>query len=372
MKKKYCLGFLLFLTTLFFAAAQSRNANPYWFTLERGKLYFRNGSYGDALIAFEDARRQRDSMYSRMERALIDVLSIPEVRRFGDSLDRLESYIAERNQINASEALQELYYRFSRESLNNSCQKALELIGELKHYPEAEYWLGETYFAEGELSLALRQYRRSYELRNYFENPSFGNEVLYRMAGLHRLRQEYNEMEECLLEILAGDTLWSGNSGSFARNAMTRTLENDGINQFLTMYRYTNVQYERAHRLLGFYYYGSGRHNRAADHLLFAFLIQNSVLIEEISAHQFDYSFSDVDALVTEAERRTVPASFMNETEYFKTAYFLGTALYGTGNLTGARYFWSFLSRQASAGEWHDRGLSQMKSPFVEKVVEMP
>ena len=27
---------------------------PWWYTLERGKLHFRSGAYGDALMAFEE------------------------------------------------------------------------------------------------------------------------------------------------------------------------------------------------------------------------------------------------------------------------------------------------------------------------------
>jgi hypothetical protein len=47
---------------------------PWWLSLEQGKIKFRNGNYGDALMLFEDARRNRRAMYEQMERDLINFL----------------------------------------------------------------------------------------------------------------------------------------------------------------------------------------------------------------------------------------------------------------------------------------------------------
>jgi tetratricopeptide (TPR) repeat protein len=380
VNRKAVLGFLAFFLSCALGWTQGEEARPYWFTLERGKLYFRSGAYGDALAAFEDARTQRKELYTGMEQDLIDLLSIPEVRRLGDSLDRVEAYVSERNQPRAAQALEELYYRLPKESLRNSARTALEQLGRLKDYPDAEYWIGETYRIEGELGIALRQYQRAYEQRALLEIPGFEVEILYKIVDIHRTRQEYIEMEQRLLEILEGnsregnprDSLWSAGSGIFTRNAMLRTIENDGANRFLTLYRYDNTTVERAHRLLGFFYYASGRHSRAAEHLLFSFLIQNTIFIDELIRNQFDFTFSTLDALIDAALRRPALPAYIEEVEYYKTIYYLGAALYGSGKLPPAREFWNFLYRHPSAGEWNGRALAQLRSPFVEKAQDMP
>jgi hypothetical protein len=191
-------------------------------------------------------------------------------------------------------------------------------------------------------------------------------------------------METRLLEILEGnswegtprDALWTVGSGIFTKNAMLRTIENDGADRFLTLYRYNNSSVERAHRLLGFFYYASGRYSRAAEHLLFAFLIQNTVFIDELIRNQFDFTFSTLDALVDAVSRNAArPAAlpqYIEEVEYYKTIYYLGAALYGSGKLAPAREFWNFLYRHPAAGEWNGRALAQLRSPFVEKAQEMP
>ena len=68
--KKSIIFFVLILFLSFHAAAVSaQTQRDWWYTLERGKLMFRQGDYGNALLAFEDARRQRRVMYERLEGA---------------------------------------------------------------------------------------------------------------------------------------------------------------------------------------------------------------------------------------------------------------------------------------------------------------
>jgi len=337
---------------------------------------FRQGDYSNALLTFEDARRQRRAMYERLERHLINLLSITEVRRIGDSLDLVERYIGERHHADAAEALAELYYRIPKETFNNSATAALTALGTLKDYPEAEYWIGETYLIEGELRLAQSQFQKAHDLRQLLENPGSTVELLYKIAAICRTRQEYNEMERNLLAILSDDKLWSGGgtgtSGTFEKQSLTRVLENNGVNRFLTLYRYRNTESEQAHRLLGFFYYASGRHSRAQEHLMFSFLIQNTVIIEEVIRNRYDYTFTTLEALAPEISRYPLLADYAAKNEYYKTVYYLGASLYGNGKTAAAREIWTFLSAQNAAGEWQARAAGQLRSPHVERLVEMP
>ncbi|MCL2127606.1 MAG: hypothetical protein FWH38_05070 [Treponema sp.] len=382
--------FILFLC----GSVSAQNQRDWWYTLERGKVMFRQGDYGNALLAFDDARRQRRTMFERMERDLIALLSLSEVRRIGDSLDWVERYAQERNHPAAAAALNELYYRVPKESFKNSAAAALDALSSLKDYPEAEQWIGETYLIEGELSLALDQFQKALVLQNIFENPGYATELRYKIASIRRTRQEYNEMERLLLSVLNGDRLWSGdtvrealrnpqqeNDGNaeaadqplpFARQAMTRTLENNGVNRFITLYRYGNTESAQAHRLLGFYYSVSGRHARAQEHLMFAFLIQNTMIIDEIIRRHFDFTFTTLDALAEEINHYPVILDYVEKSEYYKTAYYLGASLYGNGKTASAMGIWNFISSQKSAGEWQARSQAQLRNPHIERALEMP
>ena len=366
-KKKY-LFFVILLLSGIMIQAQSL---PFWLRFEQGKRHYRNGDYGDAILAFEDARRSRWDDFTRMESDLILALSTPELRQLGDTLDWVERYIFERRHENAARALRELYFRVPKENLGGSVNRALEELDRLKAYPEAEFWLGETFRAEGELSLALRQYQKAYDERKNLETPGFEIEILYRMVEIHRIRQEYRVMESLILDILRTpvNNLWA--TESFARAAMMRILENDGIDRFLILYRYNNPQLERAHRLFGLFCFADGRHTQAAEHLMFASLIQSTVLIEEIMRQEFDFTFSTLDSLMGATQRRPDLLSFMEEIEYFRTLYFLSVALQATGRSRTATQIWTFLSGREEAGLWRNHARSQLQSPFNERAIQI-
>ena len=354
-------------------------AAAWWYTLERGKLSFRNGSYGDALIAFEDARRGRLAQFTRMENDLILLLSRPDVRFLGDSLDYIERYISENHEDNAASALAELYHRVPRDSLRGSVKRALDELDRLKNYPEAEFWLGETYRAEGEISLAMRQYERAWEYRALLEDPDFDSVILYKITEVHRIRREYQEMEKRANEIIEGpgpggsprDTLWAGGGRNLTRSAMARILENEGVGRFLTLYRYNNAVTEKAHRLLGFFCYSSSRYSLAAEHLMFSFLIQNTVLLEEAVRNQYDFSFSSLRDLERFALSKPALGAYLDECEYYRTIYYLASALYSGGKTRPASELWAFLSGSNNAGEWGQRArISPV--PYLERAIEMP
>jgi tetratricopeptide (TPR) repeat protein len=360
---KFILLLLMFCVMTGGVGAQQANRDRHWwFTLETGKKLFRQGAYGDALIAFHDARNERRELYSKMEHDLIILLSLTPVRRMNDSLELIEQYIAERGQIDAAEALDEIYYRVGRAELRNSARAALEYLDRLKSYPEADYWIGETYRLMGENKIALRQFNEALAAGDRLENPAFTVAIRYKIADIERISQRYGEMERQLLMILERDTLWAQDGGSFVREAMSRTLKNSGINRFLQMYRHKNAETEQAHRLLGLYFYDSGQYANALPHLVFAFLIQSTTIIDEIIAKQFDFRFTNLEDMMQAIARRAEIQDYIREIDFYKTAYHLAGALYALGDTVPARELWTFVSSRGEAGEWRERARSQLRS----------
>jgi tetratricopeptide (TPR) repeat protein len=289
---------------------------------------------------------------------------------FKDDLGLVEAYIEKERRTTAAAALEELYYRVPRDSLGNSAAKALEELGRFKEYPDAEYWIGEAYRAEGEYGIALKQYQKALDRQELLETPDFGVELLYKMADIYRLRREYTLMEEKLLDILRKDSGW--NRESFTRSAMLNSAANNGLDRFLVLYRNGNAGLEKAHRLLGLYYYTSGRHSRASEHLLFSFLIQNTVIIERIKQDRYDYVFTTLEQLLrdiaaSERNTRRVLEEYMAASEYYRVMFYLANAFYGDGKQRSAREVWDFLAGR-DRGEWSARARNQLRRPEIEPV----
>jgi hypothetical protein len=266
----------------------------------------------------------------------------------------------------------------------------LQAFGKLKDYPEAEYWIGEIFRIEGELTLALAQYNRAYAMRGVLEDSGFAVTLRYKIADIHRIRQEYNEMERWLLAVINDfDTLWinariaenipdnatnvpyAQASASFTSQSMTRILENEGVGRFLAMYRYNNRTVEQAHRTLGSHYAVTGR-PAAQQHLMYAFLIQSTIIIEEVTKRQFDFFFLFFGALADAVNGNALILSYIQDVEYYKTIYYLSSSLYRNGRTTVASGFWEFLASMPQSGEWQGRSINQLRSPHVEPIVQMP
>jgi len=410
MKKLIFLTLLFFFFAIFAPLFAQSPAIPWWLSFEYGKQQFRAGDYGEALMLFEDARRDRRAMYEQMERDLIHLMSEREVRRIGDYLDKVDKFSREHLYRAATAALDELYYRIPKSSFENSANAALSAFKKLKDYPEAEYWIGEVYRVESELSLALAQYRKAYSMLVgnspvVPEDPGFNIALQYKIADIHDTRQEYTEMIRIYESIINDlDTLWVNsnravvgflNNGSqnislpydqayasFERSAMTKTLTDHGINRFLELYRYNNRTVEKAHRFLGYYYAARGRPS-AEPHLMFAFLIQNTIIMEEIKRHHYDFSFTthketrenrvhSLSELTEYINKNALLASYIEEVEYYKTAYYFGVSLYRNGKTSLARAIWEFLASVPQAGEWYNRALNQLRNPHFEQIIEIP
>jgi tetratricopeptide (TPR) repeat protein len=346
---------------------------PYWYKMERGKHLFRARNYGDALTLFEDARNDRIRLFEDYRSAVLALLSLPEVRPMEDDLDRIAAFAKERYHVMADNAFTELFFHVSKEDLHRVASASLDIFDQLKAYPEAEFWIGEVYRAEGSVEIAIKQYEKALSMADRLAEPALETEILFRLAAFQKTNGNYNEMERRLQQILEQDALWSQDGSGFVKNAMQRTLENEGVDQFFTMYRQKNAVTERAHRILAEYLYQSGRHQRAGEHYLFAWITAVSTVIEAYQSKLVaDFRFTTLSAVTGSLSRRPDITAYMDEVNYYQTAYYLGASLYGAGRQNAARSVWTYLAGEENAGEWRVRAQRQLQNPQIDPPVPQP
>jgi tetratricopeptide (TPR) repeat protein len=379
--KKYTLVFLCLLMLPYMLFAQTAAVpltadienSPYWYKLERGKHLFRAARYGDALTLFEDARNDRIRIFEDYRSAVLALLSMPEVRIMEDNLDRITAFAQEGSYTMANNAFAELFFHVPKDELQGAASASLDMFDSLKAYPEAEFWIGEVYRIEGSAAIAIKQYDRALSMADKLAEPALETEILFRLAAFQKVNGNYNEMERRLLQILERDTLWSQDGSNFMKNAMQRTLENEGVDQFFVMYRYKNAATEKAHRLLAEYLYQSGRHQRAAEHYLFAWTTAVTTVIEAYQSKLVDdFRFETLAAVTADLSRRPDITAYMDETAYYQTAYYLGASLYGAGRQNAARSVWNYVAQEQNAGEWRVRAQRQLQNPQIEPPVPLP
>jgi len=367
--KKLCAIFLVLLSACILSVSAQ---DQYWMLLEKGKSLFRDKMYGDALLLFEDAVRARKDLFTKSRENLIVALSFSEIRSKADDLAAVEKVLEEKKLEEAEKILAMLYKLVPRDSFGNSVKAVLDKLKAMQVYPEGEYWIGEIFRVEGETSIALQQYQKALDNKTLFEIPDDARQLMYRMADVQSLRREYVGMEESLSGILADDELWSSPSRAFTRTAMERTLLNDGLDRFLTLYRHHAPFAYRAHRDLGVYYYRTGRHDRASRHLMFAFLIAATILLDELRYNDIEFLFSTFSESLAAALKNEATNAYMVSNEFSMTMYYFASALFANGQRKIANELWGSIPASLDNGEWRSRAQRQLKSPFIEPTTAVP
>ncbi len=342
-------------------------AESYRMVLERGKKLFREGSYGQALLCFEDARRLRADVFDDSYNALVSVLSSANARSLGDKLEAAEEYVRHNKFASAISAFDLFWNETDSKIKIITVNEALSRFLDLRNFPEAEYWIGKVFRMEGEYSVAIDQFRKALNHSLLLDIPGEELNIRYALADAYAMSSQYKAMEATLLAICADDQLWSGDEHQFTRESMGKLLVSEGVDRFVQLYRHYASEYYPAHKELGVYFYLSGRHARASDHLSFAFLLETTLIVEELRQRDQSWRFSSLSAAWRDAMALPELRERALEDEYFKTIYYFAASLYAVGKRTSAFELWRFVSSVPEAGEWGTRSKRQIQSPYIEE-----
>ncbi len=374
-----------------------------WVEFENGKRLFRQKEFGQALNAFRSAASERRRMFEGASRALAAAIDSPQARKSDGSILALvdeyakDNFLAsELDQINAQAGsslrkkidllrqlrltdrfrgyLDALYltleYR-TFDELGDSLAKLQGAAAALAMYPEAEFWIGRVFQAEGELRLAEIQYSRAWDMREAYEISDDRFTPLYALADLHRTRGDFLRMEEQYLAVVRHDPTASDPRNEYLRNAMLNTLTKDGFDKFMSLYRTEGDFAVRAYDALGTFWYESGRQGKA---VLYLGLGVNRILtkaIDAVRSGEPSYAYTRLAELMGRISSQRDLAEFARNAELHRLLFTLADALYANGARGPARELWRTLADLPDSGIWGTRSASQLRSPVV-KVPALP
>ncbi len=391
------LAVLTLMGALFTAAAEES-----WILLEEGRARFEAREFDKALLAFKDAARLRRERYARTAESLDTVMGSREARENGDSLRFLldtlsrrdlremdlrriregagDSLLAEIRAIeryrisdvfqNLIDVISDLLLLLPQERLGDSLSGLRERISECARFPEAEFWIGRVFLAEGEHKLAERQYLLAISQASSLLVPSDVHEFRYALAALYTDRRDYAGMETTLKQVLAADPLYVDPAKARLLEAMQAALSAQGIDKFLTLYRHDARFAARAYRTLGEFYVKTGRFGQGLKHLMLAVDIVAGRMIQARLEADPDYAFSSLGGLIADMAKDKALADYAAEESLDRTLFYLGAALYGEGRAAQARQVWKALSTRE--GEWARRAADYYTRPRVDPAQEYP
>ena len=372
-------------------ALPGRRADPAWLRFQEGLRAFEDKRLGQALAAFKDATSLRSQRLDAAAKDIGAALADENASKAGDSIISLARILASRDltdrelasiraESGSSLALELALLSRRRLSglpaafvsasilvieergavrIGDSLSALRQAAAYMRHYPEAEFWIGRVFQAEGESKLAELQFTRAIDMRESLESPEDLYPMLEAQAAALRDQGRWKDYESALRRIVDSTALFSPQEESL-RQAMERTLERDGIDKFMTLYRIEDAFALGALGDLGAYYLENGR-SQAVIHLAAAANASMTRAIQALRTVEPDYSYSTLAELAARIGADRELSAYAAESNLWGDLTLLGEALALVGSRDGARSIWRVVASASVAGRWSERAAAALR-----------
>jgi hypothetical protein len=372
----------------------ARAADPSWRLYHEGIELYAEKRLGESLVALKKAIETRSELFAGCAADLDSAMESKEAKKAKDSLPDLMRMLAARDLIPQDcEAIRAkaqgsivAEMRLLRETSPSSPLRGLidaallvveergmarvgdslsalrREVGYLGSYPEAEFAIGRTYLAEGELRLAELQFRRACDMKESLELPDDRFGMLEALAGVQKTKSDLKSYELTLREIADASDLFTSKD-EYYRGSMERTLGERGFDKFMSMYKVEQAFPVKSFSSLGELYLKDGR--RIAVVYLAAAV--NATLTRAIAETRIDepgYAFSSLSELLSRILADRDMSVFATDMNLWKDLKLLGDALSASGYRETAREIWTAMRSVGAPQPWKARAADALSRPF--------
>ena len=287
---------------------------------------------------------------------------------------------------------------FDESNLSQAQQLFFEAAQKNGEYPEAEFWLGQVYEAQGQPELAEEQYRRALSYASLLVVRDQSIQIQYTLAQLLLNRGEARREEaRAILSGIANQEGASDPEQLKREHLYVDRLLAGGLDELLYLYRDELTHSLRSRRILGEMAWEDGQYRTALVHSMRSVLSMLSTLSQrrrEVDPHwRFDIDpledplrpdkdvrfplFSDgVAELLAWTNRQDYTAAQWLEQEgFWSQVYLLASALFAGGHGGAAQACWEVLVVSGSlegdyiprngSGRWGSLAVKQLENPFI-------
>jgi tetratricopeptide (TPR) repeat protein len=367
------------------ALAAAKAGDESWVHFQSGKRLYEERRFGESLEEFQAAISSRKAAFGTASARVKAALALREAEPAKDNLAHLLHSLARRDLIDhdlaeieaeSGSSLRREAELLEKRELSNDFKIFLDALllvldhrseGELKNrssalvaacadlerYPEAEYWVGKIYLAEGELRLAELQFQRAYDMRAAFEIPEDSFTVLSALVDVYRAREDWRSYEDCLSRIAAANPIFT-DENRFLREAMERTLSQEGMDKFMLLYRVKDSAWTTSESELGEFYLRSGR----PQALIYLAASVNEMLtkaVGRITTREPSYVFTSLGELLGRIQADRELSAYARDARLYRELYYLGEALAANGYGDTARSVFAVMSSSRGLEPWDAR-----------------
>jgi len=287
---------------------------------------------------------------------------------------------------------------FEKRHITESLDYLLQAVESNPDYPEAEYWLGRIYEAQGQAVLAEEQYRRALDLSLYLRVPQ--DRIVYEYTLADLLLNQGPDRKAEALSLLYGIADSDGASTSAAvsrEHSYMELITEEGIDELFFLYRDETGYSLKARRILGEQAWNAGQYRSS---LLLSTRVILSMLTTAADRYRIfhpEWRFDiDVEKDRTNPDRDVrypgrsdgisdfvsriyssdeYLAAWLEDNGFWPQLYLLSISLYAGGYSENAESIWNLMVNRddvtgeltplPEAGRWGLLSGSQLKEPFI-------
>ena len=262
---------------------------------------FENKNYGDALKYSEFAILYKRQLIEKQIESLKTSLTSRQVQTAGDEIDSILEILIERKENVSVEIIDYYLKRKGIEYFDNSMQNLLTYLQESLLFPEAQKLIGDIYRLEGEYDFAETYYLLALENASVLDIPDQKYEILYLLAQISRLQNDFDKMEVRLLNLLVEDKNFRDKNLISSMKRTIKSSKKGTMEKFFTLYRADSYIFIDAYNQLAEFYYKNQKLSKALEFACLSAITSFSKISEILEERNLDYEYSTFSKFLQEA-----------------------------------------------------------------------
>ncbi|NLM01370.1 MAG: hypothetical protein GX220_07970 [Treponema sp.] len=332
--------------------SQSRS----WRILEKAELSFEAGKFEDAFYLIQKSKENRKTEVDWAVFVLEEALKPVSVQIVGDSLTEVIVTFQERNATNALNLINQILVTKSKKFFNDSVKELLSYIKRFYAYPELDYLSGKLYFVEGEFSMARQSFLKAWEHSEVLNVPENKYDILYDLASLAKIQEDYDEYEKTLLLIIEQE------NDEVKNQMMIRSFNiSKSTNQFFALFRNNNYFSLKAYFGLADLYMKNNLKEKALEMSLNGVITTFSRIEEILKERNNEYKYSSVKNIFLSLAEYSDIIDWTNDLEIWHGIYNFAEISKQNGKSNFAQDIWLALYLYCPNSYWQKIAFSKLQ-----------
>ena len=257
--------------------------------------------YGKALKYSEEAILYRKQRIENQIESLKNSLSAKRVQAAGDRIDQVLSVLESRKEYETAGIINYYIKKKGSDYFENSINNLLVYLKNSSAFPEAHKLIGDIYKLEGEYQFAEEYYLMALDKADVLDIPDEKYDILYMLADISRLENDFPKMEVRLLNILAEDKNYRDAALKRSMNGTISADKDDSMEKFFNLYRADSYNSINAYNQLAEYYHDAGQMQKGLEFAALSSITTFSHINEILISRSSVYEYTDLASFMQEA-----------------------------------------------------------------------